>query len=87
MGEGFGVIISKDGYVVINNYVVLGVKFVMVILLGKKEVLVIIVGIDVLSDIVFLKIDLKYVKVVVLFGDLLKVKVGEFVVVIGNFFG
>lgn len=84
IGEGSGVIISKDGYVVTNNHVVSGAKSVTVILSGEKEVPATIVGTDALSDIALLKIDPKYVKAVAPLGDSSKVKVGEFVVAIGN---
>ncbi|ADQ46117.1 HtrA2 peptidase [Caldicellulosiruptor kronotskyensis 2002] len=84
IGEGSGVIISKDGYVVTNNHVVSGAKSVSVILSGEKEVPATIVGTDALSDIALLKIDPKYVKAVAPLGDSSKVKVGEFVVAIGN---
>lgn len=84
IGEGSGVIISKDGYVVTNNHVVSGAKSVTIILSGEKEVPATIVGTDALSDIALLKIDPKYVKAVAPLGDSSKVKVGEFVVAIGN---
>ncbi|WPX07602.1 S1C family serine protease [Anaerocellum danielii] len=84
IGEGSGVIISKDGYVVTNNHVVSGAKSVTVILSGEKEVPATIIGTDALSDIALLKIDPKYVKTVAPLGDSSKVKVGEFVVAIGN---
>jgi len=84
VGEGSGVIISKDGYVVTNNHVVSGAKSVTVILSGEKEVPATIVGTDALSDIALLKIDPKYVKAVAPLGDSSKVKVGEFVIAIGN---
>jgi len=84
IGEGSGVIISKDGYIVTNNHVVSGAKSVSVILSGEKEVPATIVGTDALSDIALLKIDPKYVKAVAPLGDSSKVKVGEFVIAIGN---
>lgn len=77
IGEGSGVIISKDGYVVTNNHVVSGAKSVSVILSGEKEVPATIVGTDALSDIALLKIDPKYVKAVAPLGDSSKVKVGS----------
>jgi len=84
IGEGSGVIISKDGYIVTNNHVVSGARSISVILSGEKEVPATIVGTDALSDIAVIKIDQKYVTSVAPLGDSSKVKVGEFVVAIGN---
>ncbi|WAM34846.1 S1C family serine protease [Caldicellulosiruptor morganii] len=84
IGEGSGVIISKDGYIVTNNHVVSGAKNISVILSGEKEVPATIIGTDALSDIAVVKIDPKYVKAVAPLGDSSKVQVGEFVVAIGN---
>lgn len=83
-GEGSGVIISKDGYIITNNHVISGAKSVTVVLSGGKEVTASIVGADDQSDIAVVKIDSKYVTSVAALGDSSKVEVGEFVVAIGN---
>lgn len=84
VGEGSGVIISKDGYIITNNHVISGAKDITVILSGEKEVSATLVGADTLSDIAVIKIDPKYVSAVATLGDSSKVNVGEFVIAIGN---
>ncbi|MEZ0535889.1 S1C family serine protease [Caldicellulosiruptoraceae bacterium PP1] len=83
-GEGSGVIISKDGYIITNNHVISGAKSVTVILSGGKEVPAQIVGTDSQSDLAVLKIDPKYVTAVARLGDSSKVQVGDFAIAIGN---
>lgn len=84
---GSGVIIFKDGYIVINNYVIDGVDKIKVIILGSnKEYFVILVGIDFESDLVVICI-IKDNLFMIKFFDFNDILVGDLVFVIGNFFG
>ncbi|MEO6579647.1 MAG: Do family serine endopeptidase [Sphingomicrobium sp.] len=90
LGSGF--IISPDGYVVTNNHLIQSasgtgtVDSVTVILTDRKEYPARIVGRDTASDLALLKIDvgnLPYVN----FGDSSRVRVGDWVIAIGNPYG
>lgn len=92
MGSGLGVIISDDGYVLINMYVVIlgGVVvdlMIWVIIFDGCIFEVIVVGIDLIYDLVVIK--LKGVEGFMLmdFVDLLKFNVGDMVVVLGVLLG
>lgn len=83
-GQGSGVIISADGYIVTNAHVVSGADAVSVVLAGDdEEIEATVIGSDDRSDIAVLKInknDLPFVK----FGNSDTVNVGEMVGAIGN---
>lgn len=83
-GQGSGVIISADGYIVTNAHVVSGADAVSVVLAGDdEEIEATVIGSDDRSDIAILKInknDLPFVK----FGNSDTVNVGEMVGAIGN---
>jgi serine protease Do len=90
LGSGF--LISSDGYVVTNNHVVsparsgATVEQITVILSDRREYEATLVGRDTTSDLALLKIkgnNLPYVR----FGDSREVRVGDWVVAIGNPFG
>lgn len=81
-GSGSGVIISSDGYVVTNNHVIEGGDLIKVTI-DDSEYSAEVIGKDPSTDIALLKIDargLPYVN----FADSDNVKVGEWVVAIGN---
>jgi len=81
-GDGSGVIISEDGYIVTNNHVVQGGDIINVNA-GDREYSATVVGTDPSTDLALLKIEaygLPYVE----FADSDEVKVGEWVVAIGN---
>ncbi len=84
VGFGSGVIISKDGYIITNNHVIQGASEVSVTLNDNKEYDATIVGTDPGTDIALLKIkrdeDFKYVS----FGNSDDLKVGEWVLAVGN---
>ncbi len=89
---GSGIVISPDGYIVTNNHVVTGrtgddpVDKITVTMSDRREYEARIVGRDPLSDLAVLKINatnLPYVR----FGDSTRVRVGDWVVAIGNPFG
>ena len=90
LGSGF--IISADGYVVTNNHLIQSasgtgvVDSVTVILTNRKEYTARIVGRDTASDLALLKIEatgLPFVN----FGDSQRVRVGDWVLAIGNPYG
>ena len=84
VGFGSGVIISKDGYIITNNHVIAGASEVSVTLNNNKEYIATVVGADSETDIALLKIeddtDFKYVS----FGNSDDLKVGEWVLAVGN---
>ncbi len=85
-GAGSGVIISEDGYILSNNHVVEGAKEVSVTLANKKEYAAEVVGLDPETDLAVLKIEAKELPKATL-GNSERLKVGDWVVAIGNPFG
>ncbi len=83
---GTGFIISSDGYVVTNNHVVEGATEVVVKLKDGKEYKAKVIGTDEKLDVGLLKIEAKGLHSVH-FGDSDKLRVGDWVVAIGNPFG
>jgi serine protease Do len=85
LGSGF--IISRDGYIFTNNHVVENADKIKVKLADGKEYDAQVKGKDANTDIALIKIDpagdLPFVK----FGDSDKLRIGEWVVAIGNPFG
>ena len=83
-GLGSGVIVSEDGYIVTNNHVIDGADDVTVMLHDRHELKAEVVGRDTKTDLAVLKVKptkpLKAVK----FGDSDKLRLGEWVVAIGN---
>ena len=86
-GMGSGVIISKDGFVITNNHVVEGAAEVTVTLADHKEYKGRIVGRDPQTDLAVLKIDSKESFPASTLGDSDNLRVGDWVVAIGNPFG
>jgi serine protease Do len=90
LGSGF--IISPDGYVVTNNHLIQGVggqgtvDTVTVTLTNRREYTARIVGRDTASDLALLKIDANNLPFVN-FGDSTRVRVGDWVIAIGNPYG
>ncbi len=83
---GTGFVLSSDGYIVTNNHVVEGAEEVIVKTRDGKEWKAEIVGTDPKIDVALLKIKAKGLKPVRL-GDSDKMRVGDWVVAIGNPFG
>jgi serine protease Do len=86
-GAGSGFIISKDGYIVTNNHVVEGATEVTVTLANKQEYPAKVVGRDPKTDIALVKIEPKETLTVANLGDSDRLRVGEWVVAVGNPFG
>jgi serine protease Do len=80
---GSGVIISKDGYIVTNNHVIENSNSISVVLNDKREFDAKLIGTDPSTDIALLKVeadDLPYIE----FGNSDDLKVGEWVLAVGN---
>jgi serine protease Do len=86
-GSGSGAIISADGYLLTNNHVVHGAKEVTVTLADQQVYQARVVGSDAKTDLAVLKIDAKRPLPVAPMGSSTDLKVGEWVVAIGNPFG
>ena len=82
-GAGSGVIISEDGYIVTNNHVVEFADKVMIKTYDEKEYEAQIVGRDPSTDLALLKIDGKNLPTLE-FGNSDKVRIGEWVLAVGN---
>jgi len=85
LGSGF--IIDKDGYIVTNNHVIDNADKIVVILNDEKEFEAQIVGRDKNTDLALIKIKADHNLPVLRFGDSDILKVGQWVVAIGNPFG
>lgn len=86
MGAGSGVIISANGNIVTNNHVVEGADQIMVTLSDKREFQATVVGIDKASDLAYLQVEAKDLPHLS-FGNSSKLRLGEFVLAVGNPFG
>jgi serine protease Do len=80
---GSGVIVSKDGHILTNNHVVQGANKLTVMLGSKKSYDAKILGTDPQSDVAVIKIEAENLPVATL-GDSDKVKVGQWVIAVGN---
>lgn len=85
-GLGSGVIISEDGYIVTNNHVVDGAERLEVLLNDNSTYDARVVGTDEASDLALIKISATGLAPIS-FGDSEAVKVGEWVLAVGNPFG
>lgn len=85
-GTGSGVIISTDGYIVTNNHVVNGADELTVTLEDNREFNARIIGTDPSTDLALIKIDGKNLPTLPI-GDSDKLRVGEWVIAVGNPFG
>jgi len=84
VGTGSGVIISQDGYIVTNNHVIQDASDLEVTLNNKKVYKAKVVGTDSKMDIALLKIDADEKLPYTTFANSDNVKVGEWVLAIGN---
>lgn len=85
-GAGSGVILSADGYIVTNNHVVEDADEILVKLNDNREYKGRIIGLDKSTDLALLKIEAKDLKPVTV-GSSESLKVGEWVLAIGNPYG
>lgn len=85
-GLGSGVILSADGYIVTNNHVIDGADKLEVLLNDNSTYEASVVGTDEATDLALIKIDAKGLSPIT-FGDSESVKIGEWVLAVGNPFG
>lgn len=81
---GSGVIISTKGYIVTNNHVIKGANKVEVTLYDKRKFTATLVGTDPNTDLAVLKIDAPNNIPVVDFANSDEIRVGEWVLAVGN---
>src|SRR5690606_29099888 len=84
MGTGSGVIVNADGYIITNNHVINNAKELSVTLNNNKTYKAEVVGSDPKTDIALLKIDADEELPFVTFANSDDVKVGEWVLAVGN---
>jgi serine protease Do len=86
-GLGSGVIISADGYVLTNNHVVEGSEEIQVKLSETEQYTGKVVGSDSTTDLALVKIEASRNLPAATLGDSDRLRVGEWVIAIGNPFG
>lgn len=86
IGLGSGVIISEDGYIVTNNHVIADAERLEVTLNDNRNFNATVVGSDATTDLALIKIDAPDLHVIPI-GDSDKLRVGEWVLAVGNPFG
>lgn len=82
-GLGSGVIVSEDGYILTNNHVVENADELTVQFADERETNAKVVGLDPRTDLAVIKVDFDDLPVLA-FGDSDKLRVGEWVMAIGN---
>lgn len=85
LGSGF--IINKEGYIVTNNHVVENATDIKVSLTDKDEYDAKVIGRDPKTDVALIKIDTRKDLPAAALGDSSQLRVGEWVMAIGNPFG
>ena len=85
LGSGF--VIDPSGYVVTNNHVISEADEITVIFQDDTEYEAVLIGVDVKTDLALLKIETESPLPVVTFGDSEVMRVGDWVLAIGNPFG
>jgi len=83
-GAGSGVIITEDGYIVTNYHVIAGAAELQVTLNNNKTYTAAVIGADSKTDIALIKIDTNTKLTYIPFGDSNTVKIGEWVLAVGN---
>jgi serine protease Do len=86
-GAGSGVIISRDGQILTNCHVVEGSKEIIVTTNDKREFKASVVGRDQKTDLAVIKVDTALPLKAATLGDSDALRVGEWVLAIGNPFG
>ena len=81
---GSGYIISADGYIVTNNHVIDGADDIEVETFGHKTFKAKVIGRDLKTDVALLKVESPDALPFVSFGDSDKMRVGDWVVAMGN---
>ena len=84
IGSGSGVIISADGYILTNNHVIENSSELEVTLNNNKTYIAEIIGTDPSTDIALIKIESEEELTYVPFGNSDNLKIGEWVLAVGN---
>jgi serine protease Do len=84
---GSGIIINREGYILTNNHVVENASDIKVSLSDKEEFAAKVIGRDPKTDVALIKIEAKKELPAAALGDSNKLRVGEWVMAIGNPFG
>lgn len=82
-GQGSGVIVSSDGYIITNNHVIADAVDVEVLLADRRQFKGRVVATDPKTDVAVVKIDAKALPTLE-WGNSEKLSVGDFVMAIGN---
>ena len=85
LGSGF--VLSEDGYIITNNHVIDQAEEISVILSDNTKIEAELIGRDMKTDIALIKINTDKKLIPVVFGDSDKIRVGDWVLAIGNPFG
>ncbi|MBM4299808.1 MAG: trypsin-like serine protease, partial [Deltaproteobacteria bacterium] len=85
LGSGF--IIDAAGYIVTNNHVIDGARDIQVKLADRRELRARVVGADAHTDLALLKVEAPDALPAVEFGDSDTIKIGDWVMAVGNPFG
>ena len=85
-GLGSGVILTADGYIATNNHVIEGADKLEVLLNDNSTYEAYVIGTDEATDLALIKIDAKGLSPIT-FGDSDNLKIGEWVLAVGNPFG
>ncbi|MBQ9832598.1 MAG: trypsin-like peptidase domain-containing protein [Clostridia bacterium] len=83
-GSGTGFVISTNGYILTNAHIVEDADRITVLLSGDEEIEAEVLGMDKSSDVAVIKVDPKYTGTALKIGDSENVRVGEFVIAIGD---
>ena len=83
VGTGSGVLISTDGYIITNNHVIDNADEIEITLNNKKNYKATLIGADATNDIALLKIEGNSFESIP-FGNSDNVRVGEWVLAVGN---
>ncbi len=83
MATGSGVIVTEDGYIITNNHVVDGAEKIEITLNDKRSYTAEVIGKDPATDLALLRIKEKNLPFI-LYGNSDNVKVGEWVLAVGN---
>ena len=83
MGQGSGIIVRPDGYLLTNSHVVEDAETIQIRLQDGRRFAAVVRGVDAQSDLAVLKIEAQDLPVV-RFGDSAKTRVGEFAIAVGT---